>query len=387
MPLEYKTSVSYSRNWRGGSGPNFPSKGTTTKVDSAQQLTFSHFRHGKPGYPGDIGGPWELRKRRYLVSPAYRYFKGVSSSFDGFCHCERVTGQSLASIPLFDSNNDLDSYGTTAMARSLPTNPASDFFVFAGELREGLPHVIGTSLFKSKVKDLRKVPGDEYLNVQFGWMPMVSDLRKFGHAIKNHNKILNAYRKGSDTKIKRRYVTPTTTSWTSFTGNGTFTPSQAQLTGKATQSSFITTDRWFEGAFRYHIPVGSSYLDKALEYEAYANKLFGIRLTPEAVWNLTPWSWFADWFGNTGDIMHNISALGRDGLAMQYGYCMCQKKVHNTVLASATDSQGRTYNSSYQEFLETKQRRQATPYGFGLTFDQLTTRQLAVMAALGITRS
>jgi hypothetical protein len=119
-----------------------------------------------------------------------------------------------------------------------------------------------------------------------------------------------------------------------------------------------------------------------------ANQLIGTAITPETIWNIIPWSWATDWFANTGDIIHNITAFANGGLIMRYGYIM-----EHTV---TTD----TYNFQYNApsgtkpkvaplilVTETKVRRPANPFGFGVHWDGLSPFQISIAAALGLTKS
>jgi hypothetical protein len=350
-------------------------------IDTFYMLSKSNGRNAWMGGPGDKGGSFALLKTEFNITPDH-----LNDSLNQ----RPVLGVTSASFgptynPSMLPDATMRGMGTTAIARSLPTNPSSDFATFSGELmKDGLPSMIGSSLFKERVR-LAHSAGDEYLNGVFGWLPIVSDLKKFGLMIKNHNQIIHNYRKGSDQKIRRRYVFDPADDLRSakvtnvpLGGNAGF--GQGDITESA------KTRTWFSGAFRYHIPVSDSALGKLAEYESIANKLLGFRLTPEVVWNLTPWSWAADWFGNTGDILHNISALGRDGLAMQYGYMMRSQESNYTVRTTKSYSQTKTIHTSYNKKMKALQRMPASPYGFGVTWDGLSTKQAAVVAALGITR-
>jgi len=107
-----------------------------------------------------------------------------------------------------------------------------------------------------------------------------------------------------------------------------------------------------------------------------------MEITPEVLWNLAPWSWAADWFGNIGDVMHNVSALGRDGLVMEYGYVMNERKTDASYVC-------RSRLGTYTRDVTTVDRRRwaaISPYGFSVSWDGLTPKQLAVVTALGLTR-
>jgi hypothetical protein len=120
-----------------------------------------------------------------------------------------------------------------------------------------------------------------------------------------------------------------------------------------------------------------------------AHKILGLELTPETLWNLAPWSWAADWFGNIGDLFHNANSLASDGLVMRYGYIMEHTRVRDTYVFSGPTGLVSWYSGRPTPLIltsETKLRRRATPFGFGKTFAGLTTRQKAIAAALGINR-
>jgi hypothetical protein len=123
-------------------------------------------------------------------------------------------------------------------------------------------------------------------------------------------------------------------------------------------------------------------LDKYERYAAEADRLLGVDLTPEVLWNLSPWSWMLDWFGDFGDVMTNISNLGHDGTVMQYGYLIERKNIQQTWTATFNGQPLRT-EVSYL----TKQRMPASPYGFGVKFEELSSKQLAILAALGLSHS
>lgn len=149
------------------------------------------------------------------------------------------------------------------------------------------------------------------------------------------------------------------------------------------------TNLWFSGAFKYHVPVDDGFMNRLLRYEALTNHLFGTRITPELVWELAPWSWAVDWFTNVGDVVHNISLLGVDGLVMQYGYIMRHMRVmeRHSGLVEINQPPGlRRYPLCLEIGSEWKQRIHANPYGFGIDDTTLTALQLSILAALGLSR-
>jgi len=119
-----------------------------------------------------------------------------------------------------------------------------------------------------------------------------------------------------------------------------------------------------------------------------AKKLLGFDITPEVLWELVPWSWAVDWFTNVGDLIKNVSAFSTDGLVMRYGYIMEHSIARDTYIhigPTGFRSQS-VFCEPYTFVCETKLRRRATPFGFGLNLEALTGRQKSIIAALGLTR-
>jgi len=149
-----------------------------------------------------------------------------------------------------------------------------------------------------------------------------------------------------------------------------------------------STKRWFSGAFTYHLDIGERQRDQMFKAVDNARHLLGLNLDPETLWNLAPWSWLADWFGNVGDIMTNMSYFSRDQLVMPYGYIMAETSVVQENLLYDLqwyDPRGPKSIRDKAGFIR-KQRSPASPFGFGLSDMVLDSRQMSILAALGITR-
>lgn len=353
----------------------------------------------------DIGGPFELVKREY-ESNSNRAFtvrrptdaRGSWKSYRGPVIVDRDNTGLYSSYPSIHSLGDetLLGMGSTAMARVLPTNPIAGAAVFLGEMKEGLPSLVGSSLVKSEFRDYRKV-GDEYLNVKFGWEPIISDVKKFAEAAKSSDKVLKQYRRDSGRNVRRRYSFPKLTEttetvtdsfahpWPIHSANADVSYFQSgahRLTTTVTKSSEV----WFSGCFTYYLDPGDTALGRSRRHAQEANKLLGTRITPQTLWELAPWSWAIDYFTNIGEVIHNFSAFANDGLVLRWGYVM-EKSIHEV---TKTISGMRVYQGDVPESLyETRRtvrlrRLVATPYGFGLDPGGLSASQLAILAALGI---
>lgn len=357
---------------------------------------WSQYTAGHPKLNGAYreGGSWLGSGSTYLVAPATieRYSSDQDyGKFQYLLFRGDIYGVVVGFTPTFGMTTETDEsmllFGTKAIAATEPTNPSVGLSVATAEIaREGVPSMIGRSITREKIKDFRDLQrksGGEYLNYQFGWAPVVSDLRSFAKTVINHDKLYRSYVKGQDTPIHRRLVDPVSASEYSKTGQAIPAPSDINITGTGTATASLENSRWFEGCFRYYIPTGQGQGERMQRYASLARKLYGVELTPEVVWNLSPWSWAMDWFGDTGAVAHNISALGKDGLVLQYGYAMSSSTYVARHLCKFT-LHGRNFYTSYSETRKSRKRITAHPYGFGVSDGDLSARQLGVIAALGV---
>lgn len=304
------------------------------------------------------------------------------------------------------SPGSLDALGTHAIAVTIPTNPLAGMGVFLGELRDlpRAPFMDSVRNMKERIKHFRKVTkgitkglsrdaANEYLNGVFGWAPFISDLKKFHKVVKNHQRYIDQFQKGSGQLIRRRYNSPETSTST-YANRGAY-PGNPQLDtymydhwGTLFLTTTVKTLVWFSGAFTYYLPKVDSFMGKAKHIDALGNHLYGTRVTPDLLYKLAPWSWALDWVTNTGDLIHNWSAFQNDGLVMQYGYVMEKKTTTNTyTLLDVKLVNVPPLTLTQTEVFETKTRRRATPYGFGLNASSFTNKQWSIIAALGISKA
>lgn len=365
------------------------------QLTSSEGHPISQLRSGK-----DIGGPFFTSKWTHVLSEprditVVRGGASITTHFRGpVLAAIAGTGESLPSeisgypaVLKSTPVSTLDGLGTTAIARTIPTNPVADTAQFLGELREGLPSIPGRALLKSGL-DPKKF-GDEFLNYQFGIRPIIADFKKYAYAAKESDKILKQLARDSGRNVRRRYDFATDSNTTITTKLNTYPvvgPSNSAGTGTLTTEIHDQVDYWFEGAYTYHLPPQGSFA----RFVSEANKLYGLKPSISTLYELSPWSWAADWFGTTGDVLHNLSAFQSDALVLRYGYLMEHRvrTVTYSIVGRYQSTDGDIAVPAKQVFrCETKRRVQATPYGFGLTFDGFSPSQLAIIAALGLSKA
>jgi len=293
----------------------------------------------------------------------------------------------------------LDVKGATAISRCQPTNSLANLSTFIGELiKDGLPSMPGIATWEGKLK-AAVLAGDEFLNVVFGWSPLVADIKSTAKAIHHANTVIKQFERDSGKVVRRRYHFDTeksedTQKWVSNTrpyyGAGSTILDQFLGTWDVYRTRKTVRSTWFSGAFTYHLPKGYNSRKAMDRAGTEAKRVFGLELTPEVLWNLTPWSWAIDWVTNAGDVLANVSAWEQYGLVMKYGYVMETTTVTDTYMAvqTAPGSDGRTlYCEPMHMVTVTKKRRRANPFGFGVSWDGLSALQQAILAALGLSRS
>jgi hypothetical protein len=320
-------------------------------------------------------------------------------SYNGFAY-PAATGQ-LGANDASISSADISADGRAAIKATIPTTPDADLATFLGELREKLPSLVG-SLTKKQGLSANSV-GGEHLNIEFGIKPVIADLQKLGHGLLHASSILKQYQRDSGKNVRRKRQLYNK-SW--VVDRGTLPSSLVVQLGPegAMSDTFVTSSystcrvideyrqrAWFSGAYTYHLAEGHSIFDKMDRYEALAQQLIGLRPTPGVVWNLTPWSWLLDWWGDIGTFMSNVSSFTNDNLVLRYGYIM--HETHATrvrtlpLIRYQNNGSSGTATTSSRYATVTKQRKRSTPYGFDVDLHGLSPRRWAILAALGMTKS
>jgi len=301
------------------------------------------------------------------------------------------------------SDTVLSNYGATAVARCSPTNPVANLSVFLGEtLKDGLPSIPGIRTWEKRARILAQA-GDEFLNVVFGWDPLVSDIKSTAKAIAHARAVMRQFERDAGKVVRRSYVFDTEKSssgpsvvatnarpWYGLNYPGAGRCNLTYLlddSGTVFKTTSVVKRRWFSGAFTYHVPNGFTS-NKSMERAVQElRSVFGLDLTPDTLWNLTPWSWAIDWVSNAGDVIENLSRYTQFGQVMKYGYMMEHIVSTDTYYysSSAPSSFGdRASVASLSLTTETKKRVGANPFGFGLTWSGLSATQQAIAAALGL---
>lgn len=349
---------------------------------------------------------------------------GFTTLFDGYVQSlpeivETVYGDYALVL------NDL---GTNFIRNNRPGNPVATLGQFTGELHQlpTIPLLLRRRL--STIRDLAKETANQYLNIEFGWKPFVTDLKKAYVLQQTLADRLNKLRSNNGLKIRRRSKKKVTNSAPVVVVEGSLSCPFGWLGDESVGGSsaledyFVggplgplfnfdfaggqcdyryttveSTTTWQCGTFQYYVPdIGTDRWT-----ERAKRSLFGFDLTPSLAWELIPWSWLIDWFTNVGDIVSNLSTNAVDNEVLTNCYSMMELRLHRDIVISNhwdewvnSEPGDPTYfhlpagsgKVSYALDERSRLRRQASPYGFGLKWPDFTPRQIAILAALAIKR-
>lgn len=294
----------------------------------------------------------------------------------------RVLPSNVVPVPL-DGLSACKAKGAECWDRFKPKLSTVNLGQFLGEAKDL------TSLFKIRTSQFKDL-GSNYLNYQFGWKPFVNDLQDWLKSVRNYDQQAARLQKRNG-KWQRRGGELFSTNSTTADQNVYVTPSNDLTVIEKYRQRTITDRCWFKGSFRYYIPG----LTEGKWGKFRVNqKLWGLELTPSLVYELTPWSWLADWFGNVGSIVSNYTSITYDNMAAKYAYVMRHTKTTDTCYATIRGrfsewGKPTTYETNRISSVitaETKCRAAASPYGFNLEMADFSDYQLSILTALGISK-
>lgn len=347
----------------------------------------------KLGRSRNFGGPLAIERASVSMPLRVSYKKVFSGStlqgYEGIVYPSTMYSTAMSrvynntfpaiSTSLGISRAQLSALGSTAVAKSIPDVPRFSLFRFVGELAAGLPKVPLKAL--ASKREVSAV-GDEYLNLQFGIMPTISDTQRLIEALQSPKLRSVVEQSLTNEHRVRKVIDKGKTSTTRALTSG----EMASSSGLSGQSGTLTVET------TYKVWSSITFIDYQVnEMNRLLNdldeKLGGLGAVPTAIdlWNLVPWSWFVDWFTNFNHVITNLSYLGQNGLAIRRGYLMAHyatREVHQK--KGLVMSQ--PFLTTGEILTERKYRVSASPFGFGYTWKDFDPFQLSILGALGVSR-
>lgn len=382
------TNTTYlGRNWVQGTSYNVYSWCSAPYMESILDETHRR-RKSKHGQYWSSGGPLTIVKNTFdrQYSSTVSLSSGLNRYDGKFCNAQRGNNPTLGAPPTDPAS--LEGMGATGIARARPGRSPFGFGQAIAELHQ-IPTIPS---LKKAVKSLSGL-GSQYLNVEFGWKPLLKDVMAILDIQVKLARHLAQLRRDNGKPIRRRLTVSNSDSsvvtnytdgvnrlypilTTGFYRGGL--PSNVVFQSWKRQQNIARY--WFSGRFRYWIPDIDT-ADYAFRAKA---RLLGLTPTPELVWQVIPWSWLIDWFSNTGDIISNWSGTAAENLVMEYGYVMGTYGNQTTYYSSAMLNNGVTVSATDVETRLVKRRAKGSPFGFSVNLPDLSVRQAAILSALGL---
>ena len=352
----------------------------------------------------DKGHPWDLEKYESSPGVSFRLTAYNGGSYTNYRNANliSVAGGNAAhwANPV---KGDLAGFGTLAYGKAAPTAGQFNPGRFLGELREGLPSFLPALMF-DRIKGFKSI-GSDYLNVQFGWLPFLNDLRELAKALVFASNGLF----GPIGAQHRSYGRPPIVTQGESTGTADlsvvmgsyYAPTAFQpylgspslsTTGLRSEYRFGWSEKrtvWFEGEFVYLPKAGFD----PKKYEDRLATLMSTDITPSVLWQLAPWSWLTDWFVNINASLSSAETALSNRILSTYAYAM--ETVERKHFVELSNIRPKSYFTIYdgpgthsRVYTTTFKRRiRANPFGFiGNPEINLSAGQQTILAALGLTK-
>lgn len=360
------------------------------------------------------GGPWLMDKREthFWGDLCTTYRNGEALAYKGIY---RVDDEPMGSISgSFDSNleshwSTVNSYGAQAYNALKPTRPDFSAANSLYELKD-VPGMLRDSLRGLRMR-MRRHPryrlmnraGRWHLALQLGWLPLLNDVISFERAFRGGNKRFQQLLRDEGRGVRRkrnlyktgneeadRTIEWATTHSTSY--NPYLKPTHVLQcyggTKATTQNSvYQFTKVWCAGKAHYWLPPGPRDMNWR---RSIARKILGANVTPDVVYNAIPWTWLADYFSSLGHFVSAVSGDISDRIVFDYAYLMHHKEwsrrcvATQSICGSNNPYAGRVIRAFRDSRAVRKTRKNANPFGFGLKEEDLSSRQLGILGALGL---
>jgi len=271
-----------------------------------------------------------------------------------------------------------------------PTEPEFQFLNAAYELRE-LPGMLRQRFLQGP--GLHKI-GDFYLALEFGWKPLLHDVRSLVDFQRRAQKRLKQLLRDNGKPVRRAIMLSDTATSPVITSGSLYAALQPVLVTQyyASQPTWRQTEWseeriWASARFRYWLPGGPR--DIAWRRKML-NRLFGLTPTPQVIYNAIPWTWLIDWFSNLGDLIGNLDNGVADRLAADYNYVMRERHNYREYYAQGKfrDPAGKTFAVSASALSDQLRLTRVVggPFEPSVLEKDLNGRQLAILGAMGLSR-
>lgn len=360
----------------------------------------------------DIGGNYSVRRRRISFQPGYaRGFSnfgggstpsGYNYSYEGQVIPDVFQPNAVPtdfSLPNLISPFRMIEEGTKGWAKFKPTASRGGLDQLIGEIHQ-IPSVTSIRDLKrafqvkrDKLRHVGRSTGSAYLNHVFGWVPLINELVSLADNIQNTDVRIAQLIKDDGKPVRRKgIITVDSTNPIVNVSNGIgytvpYFP-YPLYDGNETKTSTITakTKFSFAGRFRYKLQDPNKVPMGTRESYQLQRILYGAEINAHTLYAIMPWSWAIDWASSLGALIDNAVNDPIDGLVADFAYVSAHKTLETRYDVTGRLKNGSLYQCSATLTEEVKQRTGASPYGFGFHFPDFSAKQMAILAALGLTK-
>jgi hypothetical protein len=368
----------------------------------------------------------------------FRTFSGVNSGPTAFSRRRSNESEWIRKGPAFCSNiilkpgwvdkistndrsgaiggHEMPAYGdvqyatNSAFSGMNPASPAASLGVTVLELLRGdFPSVVrnynkvltGTQDAVKAARAAGNAAGSEYLNVTFGWTPVVRELANVISVLANADALIY-----SGASRRKRYF------------QGPSVNIEGPTSGVNAGSVFSSEpDGWRTS---WEVPIPGTYRDaSSIDYRISARIVSNARPTrganqfidkandvinrlgfwsPSMGWDLMSYSWLVDWSINLGSSLENAAFYGKapGQKSIDYAYLTTFCRFSRTITSRASQgTSGSGLNTEQHNLIGglvtntstiVKDRRRISPFGLGINMAGLTPSQWTTLTALGLSR-
>jgi hypothetical protein len=243
--------------------------------------------------------------------------------------------------------------------------------------------LLGTFSPTARKRGKKNLAASQYLAYNFGWAPLISDVKKMFSFTQNVNKRTKEWNKVySSGGFRRRFDLGTNSAYRVSIGNGVDT------IGNFTINSTITRNSWGTVRWRPSSPrTGASSRPTPNQIKRMVLGLSSKNITAN-VWESLPWSWLVDWFTNVGDVL--TATAGRDLVLPEAINVMSttqgvSQTPHKVVLESGDWEGASTLNSGAFNYIH-KERSQPS-VTIQANMGILNPYQLSILGSLALLRA
>jgi len=345
--------------------------------------------YGYPDFNGrNVGQAWYLESTEInrAVVPVGKIWRGGALG-------QYYVGSVICDVPgsgLWTGTHLPDSYGASAYSKMKPAQPNFQALNAIYELKD-LPGMLRQRMVQGNLKNM----SNYWLALQFGWKPLLADIRNMVQTQMNGQKRLQQLLRDNGRPVRRHLNVLDVTSNAAESVVQSYSTVQPVFVTQYYDMAPVYRERhydrervWASARFRYWLPPGP----QDVEWKAnMMHRIFGLQFpSPSVIYNAIPWSWLVDWFSNVGDVLENIDSGVADRLAADYFYIMRRKDYVREQFSQTVfhRESGEKVPVSGTSTVTTSVRTRGVgdPFGFATNANTLSGMQLSILGALGMSR-